>query len=191
MIATKRQMYRMYERQLFGNRLRSWSSVDALLKSGYSGPVGVRHTLANQFKLASCDNVPAADVPAFLAAHGLRDGEGLHLAEGAPDHRQTIQGEVAEVAGGLYLRYVASKLKMRQAMLLPTVRHVSGLEARLVLRRYLSPASHDDLMDLLDAYPGCAVEFTAFQMPVGCCKQRNCVVWERAPTEPRPPSRGA
>jgi hypothetical protein len=177
-IPTKQRMYRMYNRGAFGNRLRSWPSLEALQQSGHRGPVGFRHTLNTGFKLASMDNIPAADVPAFMEQHGLRFGEGLHVAEGAPDHRQTIQGEATLIAGGLHVRYVPSKMKMRPAMLLPTVRHVDGLRAHGVLKHYLSPASYDDMMDLLDNHPDAVVEFTAFDVPVGGCRGRNTVCWE-------------
>lgn len=176
-VASKPAMYRLWDKDAFGNRLRDWGDVGDLLASGFRGKVGVRDTKRTGNPLASLPNVPASEVPDFLRRHGAT-GDGLRILEGAPDEHQTIQGEVSEMPGGLYVRYAASKMKMREAMASPGVKHARGLDAHLLLRRHLSPASYDDLLDLLDLYPGAVVEFTAFDRPVGRCRTRNAVVWE-------------
>jgi hypothetical protein len=174
-ITNKAKFYQWHRRDAFGNRLRDWQSLTDLRRSGFSGMVGVRSTLATGFKAAAADNVSAGKLPSFLASHGLPDA-GIVISEGAPDERQTIQGEVSRQIGGLVLRYNTEKVKMRPAM--ERASHAFGLTADGLLRKHLSPPSYDDLMELLDCYEDHIVEFTAFSGCVGWARGRNCVVWE-------------
>jgi hypothetical protein len=51
---------------------------------------------------------------------------------------------------------------------------------RLLLHRYLDPGSLDDLFALWERHEGAAVEFTAFEGPVGVLAGtgRNTLWWE-------------
>lgn len=53
-----------------------------------------------------------------------------------------------------------------------------GSAAVLLLRSVLDPNSYDDLMVLLDEYPGHVVELSALDAYFGTVPHRNAVVWE-------------
>ena len=54
-------------------------------------------------------------------------------------------------------------------------KHVTGLEAIVVLKRYLWPNSYDMINELL---PNGIIEFTAFSCAWGTLDHHNAVIWE-------------
>lgn len=168
-------MYRLLHAGRFGNGLRQWKNELELLRSGFTGLVGIRGTAASGFKLASLKNMPpreAIDMAWSAGAKGV-----VQYSEGAPDEKLTIQGEVTRGVGGLYLTFSVDKnKKMRDAMRHPL--RAEGLDAVMLLKAYLDANSYQDLMDLLDGFPDHVVEFSTYSMPLGWARQRNTVFWE-------------
>lgn len=160
---TKADFYARYQRGEFGNRPRTWSDSEALRASGYDGSVTVRSKEAG----GKCRyRVPAREAVAM-------DGT---FNESMPDDLLLIQGEVVRTEAGLQLSYsTVTGLTMREAMRSPI--RAAGIAAEMLLRRYLWPASRDDLMELLETYDA-VVEFGAYSCAVGDCPRRNTVVWE-------------
>jgi hypothetical protein len=61
---------------------------------------------------------------------------------------------------------------------------VEGLRAVMLLRQTLFPSSWDNVQDLFARYPSAAIEFSAYEFPVGHLRGRNTVIWRSAITEP-------
>jgi hypothetical protein len=182
-VTDKAQMYDLYERGLFGNKLRTWDSYNSLLRSRYEGPLTVRYKGENGGKWCRY-GVPFSQVPNVIrewVAEGA-DSSLVVMNEAAPDFLLAIQGEVQRSPQGLTLFYSTERARMRDA-LKSSGRHAFRIEADALLKRHLWPPSYDDLMELLDTYHGgdsesCVVEFSAYEIRVGDCAHRNTVVWE-------------
>ena len=169
MIASKRQSYDLLQRGAFGNAFRTWSEVPA----DYDGLVGVR--------CAGRPGLPCITQlePAEAARQGTllqAQGHTVIFYETIDDSHVVLQGEVAELPGGLVLTYSTEKTTMRHA--LRSAKTATGLLARCLLRQHLSPSSVTDLEALLEQYNGHVVEFTAYDVFVGALLGRNAVVWE-------------
>ena len=178
MIKNKAQMYRLYSGGAFGNKLRTWDSMEDLLLSGYTGSVTARYVGDSGGGLAHY-RIPVNKVPLFeqeCRDRGLEVGR-IRYNESAPDDRLLIQGEVMRDHRGLVLRYSRLKTMMRKALSEDT-NHAQGITAQFLLKAYLTWLSYNDIMELLDQYEGHVVEFSAYEMLVGDCRGRNTVVWE-------------
>jgi hypothetical protein len=174
-IKTKAQFYALWEAGRLGNKLRTWRDPAEAYSSGVP-LVGFREVGkagGGKFSMAKREDIVAT-------AHDWRmDGRQFMICEAAPDHRGTVQGEVCEMPGlGLVGMLGLSKgLRMRdaiaQGLLVPR-----GLAAtRLIVRRYMDEGSQAELDRLLADYPGAAVEFTCYEIPVGE-RDLNTIFWE-------------
>lgn len=161
-ILNKRAMLALYHKGAFGNRLRMWKSPEEFLQSGYVGFVTLRYAGLGGSR---CDyRVPAPQVPKRINEWVCQGAcrQLISIWEGAPDEKWcTMNGEVIRSARGWELLYSREKLPMRYALKKSSL-CVYGLTALAVLKTTLDPSSYDDLMELFDLYPDCAVEFTAF-----------------------------
>lgn len=170
----KEEMYARYHDGLFGNRLRSWTSLEEYLASGYQGLVGIRSTTAG----GQCVyNVEPTNVPATVAR--VSAGGSVHISEMAP-HTQhgTISGEVMRSEFGLMLKYSTVRKPMREALEEELLLAV-GLRAKLLLQQNCDFESYEQLMLLLDElYPDHIVEFSCFSTFVGLIPRRNTLIWE-------------
>lgn len=174
-LRTKREMYAAWFAGRLGNRPRVWLSLEDLLDSEYRGTVWVR----DGEKVGSpllISEVPVAGLQEALCQRGGL-GKSLIFGETLPDEHRTIQGEVMRVPGGVYFRWTDVKASLREAFAIRQY-HSVGLSAKLLLERYLDPASYDDLMDLLDDFQDHVVELTAFDIGVGENPTRNTIFWE-------------
>jgi hypothetical protein len=180
-VATKDQMYALYERRAFGNKLRTWDSIEALRLSGYTGRVTIRYRGEGGGSQFTRYNVRAADVPASIRefARAGANPERFNFNEAAPDECLLFQGEVMRSIEHITLRISDEKTNMRSAMTnTARVRHLYGLEAIRKLRSALTPSSYSDLRALWELYPTAVIELSVYEMPVGDFKGRNAVVWE-------------
>lgn len=183
-IQNKRDMYELYNRGHFGNRLRTWNSLEEFFASDYEGQVSLRYRgpLPGGLGLYGVERrevaclVERAEV--VTREKGLSfDRSLVMLNEAAPDDRLMIQGEVQRTPElGVYLRHSFVKTRMRIAMEEPL--HATGLRALILLRTYLDPNSYEDVQELLDIYDGHVVEFSTYEMTIGDCPRRNTIVWE-------------
>lgn len=176
-------MYALYESGAFGNKLRTWNSYNELLRSCYKGTVTLRYK--GESGGHHCRyNVPFFQVPSVVAeweASGANPSL-ININESAPDFCLAIQGEVQRTPKGLTLFYSTENSKMRDA-LKNSGRHAYRTEALAILSKHLWPSSYDDLMSLLDTYYGdyaesAVVEFSAYEIELGNCRNRNTVFWE-------------
>lgn len=175
-IRNKRQMYEMLQAGRFGNFCRLWHSLEEVLASDYTGLVSIRSLqTTNPIRLY---HVPIAELAETVAKLPVYySGKGLTFCESPPDDKRTIQGEIMRDEWGYRLHYSFALETMRIA-LETAGRWAQGLEAKLLLETYLEPVDFDELQLLLDMYPGAAIEFTGFRVPVGVIPHRKMIVWE-------------
>lgn len=174
-ITTKYINYKLYNQGLFGNKLRTWNSIDEFIESGYKGSVSIRYKgkSAGKFCYYNVTNIQTI-IKDILDKGGSRDL--IMINESAPDEYLTIQGEITRNEYGLYLYYSTLKGKMRDCMKYAI--SSEGLKVKLLLEHYLTPSSYDDIMDLLDKYPDHTIEFSTYSKCLGDCVGRNTIIWE-------------
>lgn len=171
----KAEMYRSFDAGYFGNRVRYWRSREEIEQDSYRGLFSIRSKVrANPVALYE---IPYAKLDEAIARlpHSHRN-PGLLFFETPPHHKNVIQGEVLRHYD-LVLEYTRAPGPMRHAFAAERlVAH--GITAKLILQDRLDPADYDDLMRLLELYPGHVVEFSTFRIPVGTVPGRKTVVWE-------------
>ncbi len=175
-ISNKLLNYDLYQRGYYGNKLRTWNSLEEILDSGYHGLVSTRYKLPDsRFSLYA---IPVKDLAAKIDQEIARGAKKEYIVfnETAPDNSLTIQGELQQTERHLTLFYSTKKCSMRQA--LKVARQIEGLKVEYLLRHYLTPSSYSDLEELLELYSGHVIEFSTFSMTLGDRKGRNTVIWE-------------
>lgn len=180
-VLSKRENWRRASAGLYGNRLRSWDTLEDLRASGWTGLVTVRTLLGGGGPCVY--DVPVDRVEAVLADLGLPEAA-VCFNQGAVDSTVRLQGEylndVVRVDGRTFdaaLRFSTVKLKMRDA-LRAGERTVYGLAARLALRDAMTPSSWADFEALLEVYPGHVLEVSTYEGTLGDIPGRNAIVWE-------------
>lgn len=181
MIENKDRMYELYERHAFGNKLRTWPSLEALLASGYAGEVSIRYRGAAGGSKYTAYNVPASDVARTVNAF-CQEGALTSLFafnESAPDEKLIFQGEVMRSPQHLSMRLSRERTKMRNAMAnTSAIEHLDMLKAATELRSQLYPSSYSDLCGLFEKFPTSVVELSVYDTAVGDLPGRNAVIWE-------------
>lgn len=171
-ISHKYQFSKLYEAGVFGNKLRSWGTIQELLDSGYMGFVNIR-TRGVGGGGAAAYNLRVRDVRDYLKAHDLPESKTMANVP-APDHKLLWQGELW---GTRYLFIDRTPgLNMRQAIL--RARKIEGAQAFWTLKSTLTPSSFSDLVALLEQYEPNVVELSVYSEPVGLIPGRNAIVWE-------------
>jgi hypothetical protein len=183
-VNSKAESYALWNRGLFGNKLMTWDSVDDIIRMGYRGTVSMRYKGdigGGFFKY----NVQIGKIPGVCAEW---KSEGADLSkitfnESAPDELLILQGYLVQSPAGLTLDYSRKKAKMRDAM----AGHLENAEGQLacgLLKSNMTPASYEDMMDLVKLFQGKSVatgnviEFGIYDCELGCFPNRNSVVWE-------------
>lgn len=177
-VRTKEEMYRLYYEGAFGNKLQTWTSYESLIASGYDGTVTMRYKGKHGGAWSSF-NQKIEEIPLEIE-RWVRQGADptlIQYNESAPDERLIFQGEVMRDLGFYHLVYSFEKTKMNYAMRNNPLK-TKGLHALCVLREYMSTNSYEDLMLLLDNYPDSVVEFSVYEMDLGCLPHRNTIFWE-------------
>ncbi len=179
-IRTKREFFQRWEAGELGNKLRTWRTPAEALASGCT-PVGFRQIgTAGGGKL---DIVPREEISA-TADRWRSEGRQFMICEAAPDHRATIQGEVCRPTrgsrGGLcgIIGRVINGRRMRDSIAAGDLKPVGGAQVSVLLSTYMDANSRDDLDALLERYPDAAIEFTCYEISVGCYPRRNTIFWE-------------
>lgn len=176
-VPTKEENYRLYQSGCFGNKLRTWNTLEELDCSTYRGSVVIRYKEpGSSFCRYEIPFARLRQVVSELEDFGAHRSK-MTFNESAPDTLLVIQGEVARSTDHLTLYYSDLPLPMRKALKLKAYT-LSGLEAIFLLRRNLFPCSYDDLQELLDLYPDSVIEFSAFSRSLGNCRNRNTIFWE-------------
>ena len=168
-------MFALYQKHAFGNCLRKWQYPHDLVNSGYTGTVVLRYLDGPGGR---CHYHLPIITALMLWELETKMGHKVFFEESMDDTAITIQGELieGETSSGIWMQYSHKKTNMRAAMRDPLV--AEGLRARLLLKHFLTPASYDDLQEVLDAWPYHVVEFTACDKQIGWTRGRNCVIWE-------------
>ena len=177
-VQTKEEMYRLYYQGAFGNKLLTWSSYEDLLKSKYVGTVSMRYK-GKAGGGRSAYNVKIENIPEEMASWISQGAESnlIQFNESAPDERLIFQGEIMRDLNFYHLMYSFEKTKMNVAMRNNPLT-AKGLKVVTILKEYLSPNSYEDLMLLLDKYPNSVIEFSVYEMDLGCVPHRNTIIWE-------------
>lgn len=172
----KAKMYELLHERALGNTLLSWPTVAAYLNSGFRGYVGLRTKKAGGKHAYWCTRAMVREIVALWVGREGVPGCDIVVQQMAPHRHGTIQGELRhDMIHGYDLHYSLEQVPIRECR---DWRDASGLSALCLLRGRLWPASFDEIMDLLDAYPDAVVEFSAFGVAVGWASGRNHVIWE-------------
>jgi len=170
-------MYRLLAAGAFGNTNRFWLSLADWLPHRATGPglFGVRSVVASNDPRARLD--VAADAVVDYVQATFRPGE--YQISPMVDHWRTAAFTVVEVDGRFVVEgrlQPAASEKWRGMFLAPD--RWDGTAGRMVLKAALNENSYDDLLAVLDRYPGHVVELTALDREYGTIAGRNTIVWE-------------
>jgi len=184
-VPDKEDMWRRMALGQFGNRFETWETEIDFLKAvtnGFNGLIGVR-----------CVGKPGVEyrIPGYEHHTQLSPTEALGLGrkyrqlyncpvryyESSPDHLLTVQGEIIDAPHGFAVEYTYAKTYLRAAFKEQRLSNFHWVVPALI-RKYFNAASYDDLMQLFDLFPGCAVEFSCYSQNVGTLPGRNTIFWE-------------
>lgn len=180
-IRTKEDFYTLYNRGLIGNMLRNWTVDQWRALRDY--PVD---TVAVRCKSAAMPflryDIVATEALAYIEDVCSKHNVGLEwfqLAECAPDHDNTLQGEVMRTSQYMYLQYTLhTGQRMRHVMATQgATKHADGLRAVTLLKQYMDAHSWDTLQNIWDQWPDAIVEFCCYKYAVGVLK-KNTLFWE-------------
>lgn len=189
-ISNKVIMYECLRKGLFGAAFRIWYSVDDLRQDGYNGFLGVREGSGRAGKLVFYDSVDDIDdqIKQFICPI---------YCEGSRYDNIVFSGEVRKTGDDdLQLTYSFEKNNLRDIL---SGQSISGKidnpnelndqtkvgllaafhrHADMLLRKYLSESSYEDMMALIQMFPGHVIEFTTYNVFVTELSGRNTVIWE-------------
>lgn len=175
-VETKSEFYKLNEAGVFGNRFRTWNTVEEVLQSGFPGPVGIRYKEpGSPFCHHSIVIRMLKEVVEIWEAQGA-DINKMSFTEGGPDHLLLVQGELMYTHMGWYFFYSTEKVWMRAA--LQSGKSAYGLAAIDLIHRTTSLASYEDLRLLFEMFPDAIVEFSTYSKNVGILPRRNTIIWE-------------
>ncbi|MDB6175496.1 MAG: hypothetical protein JWL59_4807 [Chthoniobacteraceae bacterium] len=180
LVETKAQNFRLYEGGVYGNKLKTWDSLDKVRLSSYIGRVVMRYKgrLGGARYPGLGEQVSQQEARVQLSkwlALGAREAEVVYN-EAAPDEGLLIQGELMRSIDYYSLFWSSEKTTMRLAM--RNGRQVHGLKALFLLKEHLFPSSFVDLEELLVIFPDAVVEFSAYRFALGSIPNRNTIIWE-------------
>lgn len=171
-------MYDLYLRGCFGNKLRTWRSIQEYEASDFSQPVSIRYR-GDAGGRWFAYNIARQDVQPTLqtwVAQGAELGR-VTINEVPPDNELLLQGEVSLSVKHYDLRYSYAKTNMREALRDHQL-HANGVIALTVMKAAMDDASWWDLQTLFDRYTDSVVEFSVWSRYVGDIPFRNTVFWE-------------
>jgi hypothetical protein len=177
-VKTKQMSFELWHAGAFGNKLRSWNSLDELLLDKYDGKVSMRYKGTITGKAFFCYEVPVKDIPQRME-QWINQGAIKQLItfnEDAPDRNLILQGEIQRDWRTYSLTYSTEKEKMRIAI--KNARHASGVAATVIMTSCLDPSSWSDMQALLDIYKDHVVEFSTYSQDLGSVLGRNTIIWE-------------
>jgi hypothetical protein len=176
-VLTKKDFVRRYALGEFGNHSPTWDTFREWLGSNplASSLYHIRNRIAGG---KTWYNVPALRMGEVWRAASEEVGiANLYISAMAPTEKTVFQGEVQRGLWGLDVYYSTVAKPMREA-LAESSSSVSGLNADLLLRRYLNQKSYDWLMYLLDEFPSHVVEFSTYSVNWGTVEGHNTIFWE-------------
>jgi len=174
-IENRQQYFDLWGRDALGNHLRIWKTVEEI--PGSISEVMVREVNPN-------GGGGLVKVTAVATLQKRRPAQRVVYNELAPDELATMQAYIRKLYGIVYLEATLTsreKLptqpeRMRQAM--RRAKRFEGLQALQIVRNHVSARDFEDIVEMLDAYPGHVLEFTAYACPVGWARHSNVICWE-------------
>lgn len=177
MIKTKQDMYALYDKCCFGNKLITWKNLYEYYDSNFESPVVMRYKGSSGGGFAQYE-VPKSEIE-NIVQEWVKKGANKNLItlnEAAPDHLIKIQGEIMRSTSYISIRYSTLPLPMRKALETKQY-HENGIIALNTLKRNLDATSYDNIWRLLDLYEDAVIEFSTWDCVVGHLKN-NTVIWE-------------
>ena len=175
----KHQNYKLWTSGAYGNRLQSWRTVEAYIRSGFRKPVVIRYLgrSGGGWCRYNVKHEAVSTIISQLVDNGAELSR-IMINEAAPDQHVVLNGELWTGADRLdALLYSRVRAHMRPA-LVAEQRQARGLETRLLLRSLMTSSSYEDLQVLTEKYIDHAIELTVFSVCVGDIPGRNALVWE-------------
>lgn len=175
-VSNKQMFYRRFLTGEFGNRVQQWATLGEWKKSQFKGPIGIRTKIrGGRFD----PFVQPADVESRVKEFHRQGYNDLNFSEMLDHSKQLINAEVCRSHRGLEILYSTVRKPMRDALQEQSI-FEHGLQAALVLRKYLTPVDREWVEHLLDTYVDHVVEFTSMRIPCGVDAWRGSrtVIWE-------------
>lgn len=182
-VLTKREFVERFNKNEFGNRTPTWSTLEEFLSSGNPGPIHIRNRIASG---PTWYDVPCYDVEMTfreITERRLAKPEDLYFAQMAPTNKTAIQGEVYRRATldplqcGLYLLYSKVKKPMREALREQSI-EATGIWAKHLLEDHMNVKDWEWLNHLLDTYEDHVIEFSTYSVEFGTVPGHRSVFWE-------------
>jgi len=165
----KPDFYKRWFKGEFGNTPHKWQNVGDI-PPDFHGRVSIRSMIPGgvaQMKL------PIEEI----RAQNFETSGRFMLQQSMPDEKCLLQGTLTLTSEGLLLEYsLEQNLDFRRAMM--EAYTACGFSAVLILRRYVDPASLDDIYSLLERYRNAIIEFATYAVNVGMFPHRNTVIFE-------------
>jgi hypothetical protein len=184
-ILSKGENYVLWQGGAFGNKLRAWPSLAEWRASGFGGVVVLRSRRAAGGGPTAYNLQPEeVEARAQEWIDNCFPRDSIMVNEAAPDTAAILQGEYRNDVYGFppdeafdYFRYTRVAKHMHVALGIKT-EVATGLVARELVRLFMTPASHDDWLLLIDRYPGHVFEVSIYDRCLGDVPGRNALVWE-------------
>lgn len=178
-VQTKNEGYLLYLNGFYGNKPRTWNSYDELINSKYQGNVTLRtkqRINGHGITKYNLNLNNAKNEMEKLLENGFNK-QHITFNESMPDNLLLIQGELTRMHQGLYFTYSTEKTQMNTAMK-NNPQIATGLTAKLLLEKNMSPESFEDLNILLDTFPNDIIELSCWGKNIGNLPRRNSLIWE-------------
>jgi hypothetical protein len=174
-IRNREEYFDLWERDALGNHLRIWNTVEAI-------PDNIKAVMVREVNRRGGGGL--VNVMKTATLRKRRPSQRVVYNELAPDELATMQAYIRKEDGIVYLEAKLTPRKklptrperMRQAI--RRAKRYEGLQALHIVRNHVSPRDYEDIVELLDAYPGHVLEFTAYACGVGWAKHSNVIFWE-------------
>lgn len=179
-VSDKQMMYRMLQEGAFGNTIERWFRFEDWFNPfrPAQGLWAIRSMVAGNKDKSGLNFTYEEVCEKYRRWYPSGGGEISPMV----DHMLTARLQVHEEPGGLVVWAVEGYRDKGWRLVFDQEngysRHLYGVQARLILRRYLNQNSLDDLQILLDRYQGHTVELSALDRCFGTVPHRNAVVWE-------------
>ena len=180
-IRSKRSFYRRWIAGELGNRTQIFYTLQEAMKSGVE-KIGFRE-LNRSGGGGAWERADRREQVPEIHARWVAAGRQFLMDDGVPNDKTVLQGELVRTERGLR-GYLAIRPEgellppMRISMARGMHREYSPLQVRLLLEKFMDPASRDDVDLLLDLYPDHVIEFACFEANVGNIPGRNTMIWE-------------
>lgn len=181
-VTNKRRNYELWTSGAYGNRLRSWRSVEEWRRSRFLGAVALRElgpTGEGRCAYTLCPETVECLYFSWIAS-GSRP-EDVVVCEQAPDERLVVVGEYHHdpLPDSSFRHFFFSRVRKPMRLALREGGQVAvGLRATAILRQAMTEASWRDFEELVLAYPGHVVEVSVYDHCLGDLPGRNALAWE-------------